>query len=61
MTSNMPRWVNYGLALAAIVCSVISLFALARMDGPRWTTALNILSLVLIFLAVKSRGHQAGS
>ena len=57
MTSNQRRWLGYGLAVAAMICSLVSLFALLRMHAPGWTTALNILSLAFILLAVKTRGQ----
>ena len=58
MTSNQRRWLHYGLLVAAIVCTVISLVALAE-GASRWTTPLNILSIVLIVFAVKT--HRQGS
>jgi hypothetical protein len=57
MTSNQRRWLGYALAVAAIICSLVSLFALVRMGAPSWTIALNILSLAFILLAVKTRGQ----
>ena len=60
MASNQRRWLHYGLAVAAIVCSVISLFALTE-GASRWTTPLNVLSIVLIVLAVKTRRQGSSS
>jgi hypothetical protein len=56
MTSNQHRWLRYGLAGVAIICSLVSLFALTGMGAPTWTTALNTLSLAFVLLAVKTRG-----
>jgi hypothetical protein len=56
MTSNRRRWIHYGLLVAAIICSLASLFALLEVGAVRWTTPLNILSLLLIFLAIESKG-----
>jgi hypothetical protein len=61
MTSNQRRWLGYGLAVAAIICSLVSLFALVRMHAPGWTTALNILSLAFILLALKTRGQGSSA
>ena len=58
MTSNMRRWVHYGLVIATIICGLGSLFALVAMGATRWTTPLNVLALVLIFLAVKTHGRD---
>ena len=60
MTSNQRRWLHYGLALAAIICSLVSLLALLEIDAPSWTTALNILSLTFVLLAVKTRRQGSG-
>jgi hypothetical protein len=57
MTSNQRRWLHYGLAFAAIISSLFSLFALVEMNAPSWTTRLNILSVVLILLVVRTRGQ----
>ena len=61
MTSNQRLWLYYGLVIAAIMCSVASLFALVEMGAPRWITSLNILSIVSIFLAMKIRGRDSGA
>jgi hypothetical protein len=60
MTSNQRRWLHYGLVIAAIACSTISLFALPEMGAPRWITSLNVLSIVLILLAVRTRNQDPG-
>ena len=58
MTPNRRVWLHYGLASAAIMCSIVSLFALVEMGAPRWTTPLNAVSIVLVLLAVKTRGRR---
>jgi L-asparagine transporter-like permease len=55
MTSTKQRWLYYGLLIAAIVCSVVQLFAIWKMGAPKWTTSLNVLSVVLIILALTTR------
>jgi len=60
MTSEQRRRIHYALTIAAIVCSVISLFALLEMGATRWTGSLNALSVVLILLAVKTRRVEPG-
>ena len=55
MTKNGQRWLYYGLLIAAMVCSVIQLLAIVKMGAPRWTTSLNVLSVVLILLALTTR------
>jgi hypothetical protein len=61
MTSNQRLWLYYGLVIAAIMCSLVSLFALVEMGAPRWITSLNILSIVSIFLAMKIRGGSGAN
>ena len=61
MTSNKRRSIYYGLLVSAIICSLVSLFALMKMGAPGWITSLNILSLVLILLAVKLRGQRSST
>ncbi len=58
MTSQGKRWIGDGLAIAAILCSLVSLFALFGMGAPRWTTQLNALALVLIAFAARTRGNR---
>jgi hypothetical protein len=63
MSSNQRHWLYYGSAVAAIVCSLLSLFALVTTGAPTWITALNILAIVLVLLALKVRSSastQAG-
>jgi hypothetical protein len=55
MTSNTQRWIHNGLAAAAIICSLGSLFALVELGAARWTTPLNVLALILVALAARTR------
>jgi len=55
MTPNRRLLLYYSFAFAAIICSIVSLFALLELGATRWTTSLNILSLVLILFAVRAR------
>ena len=55
MTTNGQRWLYYGLLIAAMICSVIQFLAIVKMGAPRWTTSLNVLSVVLILLALTTR------
>ncbi len=58
MTSASNRWLYYLLAIAAILCSVVSLFALIAMNAPRWIGLLNIAAVILVLLAAKTRGKS---
>ncbi len=61
MTSVTPapyRWLYYVLAIAAILCSVVSLFALVAMNAPSWIGLLNVAAVVLVLLAAKMRGKS---
>ena len=58
MTSAPNRWLYYVLAIAAILCSVASLFALIAMNAPRWIGLLNITAVILVLLAAKTRGKS---
>jgi hypothetical protein len=60
MTSKKLMWIHYCLAIAAIVCSLVSLYGLVELGSPRWTTSVNMLALVLILLAVQARRRAAG-
>jgi hypothetical protein len=55
MTPNRRPLLYDSFAIAAIICSTVSLFALLELGATRWTTSLNILSLVLILFAVRTR------
>jgi hypothetical protein len=61
MTLNNRRWIHTALIVAAIVCSLVSLFALFGMGVVRWTTPLNVLSLLLIYLAITTRGRASSA
>ena len=59
MTSNRRRWLYSGLLGLAILCSFTSLFALVKMGAPRGITSLNTFSLVLILIALATRGRDS--
>lgn len=58
MLSNQRRWLYYGLAIAAVICSGFSFFALLALGAPSWTASLNILSIVLVLLAARTRSRS---
>ena len=60
MNEIRRRWLYYSLAIAAIACSSISLFALFELDAPSWISSLNIVAVVLVLLALRARGHGVG-
>lgn len=55
MNSDQKRWLSYALLVVAMAGSLVSLFALFELGAPRWTISLNILSVVCVLLAVKTR------
>jgi hypothetical protein len=59
MNFNQMRWLYYALVSIAITGSLVSLFALFELGSPRWTIPVNILSVVCVLLAVKTRGRRA--
>jgi len=61
MSLRQKRWLHYTFVLAAIVGSVVSLYALFELGAPRWTTPLNILSVLCIFAALRLRGSAITS
>ena len=61
MASIQRRWLHKSLAVAAILCSVVSLFALFELNAPRWISPLNALAVVFALLAVKTRGRGTDS
>ncbi len=61
MRSNQKRWLYYALVAIAIAGSLVSLLALFELGSPRWTIPVNILSVVCVLLAVKTRGYGANS
>jgi hypothetical protein len=61
MNTSHRRWLYYSLAIAAIVCSMVSLFALFELNAPSWISSLNVLAVVLVLLAVKARSHTIRS
>jgi hypothetical protein len=58
MRSNPKLWLHYTFVVIAIACSVASLLALFELGASSWTTPLNILSVVCILFALKTR-HAA--
>lgn len=61
MTSHQRRWLHYALAIAAIVCSLVSFSALLALGAPSWIGSLNVIAVVLVLLAVRIRGHGSGA
>lgn len=57
MRTDKKRWLYYALVAVAIAGSLISLFALFELRSPSWTTPVNIVSLICVVLAAKTRGH----
>ena len=55
MDLRMKRSLYIAVCVVAIVCSVASLEQLFVVGPTRWTMAFNVLSLVLILLAFKTR------
>ena len=51
----MRRNLHIGVCAVAIVSSAASLYELFALGATRWTTAFNVLSIVLILMAVKTR------
>jgi glucose uptake protein GlcU len=46
-------------AIAAIVCSAASLFALLVLHSTRWTAVLNVLAIILILTSIRMRVHPS--
>jgi hypothetical protein len=59
MRFNQNRWLHYTLVAVAITGSLVSLFALFILGSPSWTIPVNMLSIICILLAVKTRGSSA--
>lgn len=55
MRFNPIRWLHYTLVAVAVVGSLVSLFALFELGAPSWITPLNILLVLCILLAAKTR------
>jgi hypothetical protein len=53
MTSSKQHWIHGALAVAAIFCALASLVALFKFGATGWTTPLNVLSLLLVFVAMR--------
>jgi len=60
MHPNQMRWLHYAFVTVAIAGSLVSLFALFELGAPSWTTPLNVLSVVCILLAIRTRGSAGG-
>jgi len=58
MRPNLRLWLHCTFLAIAVAGSLVSLFALFELGAPRWTTPLNILSVVCILFALKTR-HAA--
>lgn len=54
MDARSKRYLHIAIAIAAIFSSVASVQELFIVGATRWTTAFNVLSLVLVLLAVKT-------
>jgi uncharacterized membrane protein len=57
MRIDEKGWLYYALVAVAIVGSMISLFALFELGSPSWTTPVNIVSIICVALAAKTRGR----
>jgi hypothetical protein len=57
MQSRPYRWLHYVLIAVAVTGSLVSLVALFTLDAPRWTIPINVLSVVCIVLAARTRGR----
>ena len=55
MDPRIKRYLHIAISAIAIVCSVTSIEQLFIAGAIRWTTAFNVLSLVLILMAFKTR------
>jgi len=58
MRVNRKRWLCYTLVVIAIVGSLVSLFALFELGAPRWPISVNMLSIICVLLAMKTRGRS---
>ena len=61
MNTKQQRRLHDLLAIGAMLCSVISLFALFEMGAPAWISSLNVLAVILIILAIRTRGRRSDS
>ena len=55
MDPRKKQYLHIALMAIAIICSVASIEQLFIQGTTRWTTAFNVLSLVLVFTAFKTR------
>jgi hypothetical protein len=58
MRSKQKHLLYYILVSVAIMGSLVSLFALFELDSPRWTIPVNMLSVICVLLAVKTRARS---
>ena len=59
MRVNLKSWLYYTLVTIAIVGSLVSFFAVFELGAPRWTIPVNVLSVICVLLAMKTRGRSA--
>ena len=55
MDPRKRQYLHVALMAIAIICSVASMEQLFIQGATRWTSAFNALSLVLVFMAFKTR------
>ena len=55
MDPRKKQYLHIALMAVAIICSVYSLEELFIVGATRWTMAFNVLSLLLVFMAFKTR------
>lgn len=61
MTEIRRRWLYDSLAIAAIACSGVLLFALFELDAPGWISSLNVLAVLLVVLGMKAGRPSSGA
>ncbi len=55
MDRRKKQYLHIALMAVAIICSVASIEQLFIQGATRWTTAFNVLSVVLVLMAFKTR------
>ena len=55
MTPKTKRWIHTGLCVVAILCSAASLYMLGELGTTRWTMTFNVISILLILVAIRTR------
>jgi hypothetical protein len=58
MRLSQNRWLHYAFVVIAIAGSLVSLFALFVLASPSWTIPVNMLSIICILLAMKTRNRS---